>query len=130
MAEKMAVHCVEIDDKAGSLQGLLEKIASAGVDLHCFMAFSTGGGKGRVCLGAKDPAALAACLAQEGVTATEMAGFVIDGDDEVGAAANVLKGLADAGISGVAGAAVVCDSKYRMGIVVNAADGDSAAEVL
>ncbi|MHC4467430.1 MAG: hypothetical protein ACYSYW_12865 [Planctomycetota bacterium] len=59
-----------------------------------------------------------------------MAGFIIVGDDTVGAAADALKGLADAGISGVAGAAMVCDGQYHMMVVVESADGDAAADVL
>jgi hypothetical protein len=129
MAEQMAIHCVEIEDKAGSLHELLGTIAAAGVDLHCFIACSCGG-KGCVCLGAKDPAALEACLSGAGISVTEMAGFSIDGDDKVGAAADALKGLADAGVSGVAGAGMVCDSKFHMGVVVNAADGETAGGAL
>ena len=58
------------------------------------------------------------------------AGFIIGGKDKVGAAAQSLKGLADAGINGVAGAAMVCDGQYQMLVVVDAADGDAAEEAL
>jgi hypothetical protein len=130
MAERIVVHCVEIEDKAGSLQGLLSEAAEAGVDFQGFVACSVGGDKGCVCLAAKNPAALAVCAGEAGIEAKEMAGFIIAGDDKVGAASNALKGLADAGISGVAGAAIVCDGQYHMLIVVNAEDGDAAAGVL
>ncbi|MHC4265943.1 MAG: hypothetical protein ACYSUK_08430 [Planctomycetota bacterium] len=130
MAERIIVHCVEVEDKAGSLRSLLAKAAEAGVDFQGFIASSCGSDKGCVCMIAKNPAALAACAGDAGIEAKEMAGFIITGDDKVGAAADALKGLADAGISGVAGAAIVCDGQYHMMVVVDSADGDAAADVL
>ncbi|UCF42829.1 MAG: hypothetical protein JSV99_09615 [Planctomycetota bacterium] len=128
--KRISVHCVEIEDKPGSLQELLGKAAAKNVDFVGFVAYSAGGGRGRVCLSAKDPAALEACAKEAGVEATSMTGFLISGEDKVGVAAADLKGLADAGISGVAGAAMVCDGQYQMLIVVAAADGDAAAAAL
>jgi hypothetical protein len=129
-ATRIVVHCIEVEDKPGSLYKLLSDIAEAGVDLHCLMAYSSGSGIGNVYLGAKDPSALQVFARDAGLEATEAAGFVLEGTDEVGAAAAALKGLADAGINGLAGAAMVCDSQYHMGIVVAAEDGDAAEEVL
>ncbi len=128
--KRISVHCVEIEDKPGSLQQLLSHAASENVDFQCFTAFSTGTLKGQVCLGAKDPSALAACASKAGVEATEAAGFIISGDDKVGAAAEALKGLADAGINGCTGAAMVCGGQYQMLVVVAASDGDAAAQAL
>lgn len=128
--KRIAVHCVEIQDKPGSLQQLLDKAASANVDFEGFTAFSAGGGRGQVYLSAKDPEALKACAQEAAVVPTEAVGFVISGPDKVGAAAADLKPLADAGINGVAGAAMVCEGQYHMLVVVNAADGDAAAKAL
>lgn len=125
-AKRIAVHCLEIEDKPGSLQELLTQAASANVDLMCFAAFSAGDGRGRVYVGAKDAGAFKAL----GIEATVAAGFIVGGADEVGAAAEALKGLADAGINGVAGTAMVCDGQYRMLVVVDAADGDAAEKAL
>lgn len=129
-AERIAVHSVRIEDTPGSLQQLLAKVAESGVDLQGFVAYSTGQDAGRVCLAAKDPDALGSCLNGAGIEAAEMAGFIMEDDDRVGAAADSLKGLADAGISGVAGAAMLCGDKYNMVIMVKAEDGDAAADVL
>ena len=129
-AKRIIVQCIEIADTAGSLQALLADIAEAGVDLQCFTAFSAGGGKGQACLSAKEPAGLTDCLKQAEIEATEAAGFIVGGDDTAGAAAKALKGLADAGINGKAGAAMVCGEQYHMLIVVDAANGDAAAGVL
>jgi len=128
--KKIVVHCVEVEDKPGGLQSLLAQAASANVDFQCFAAFSAGGGKGQIYLSTKDEGALKACAEKTGIETTAAAGFIISGDDKVGAVAEALKGLADAGINGVAGAAMVCDGSYRILVVVNAADGEAAAKAL
>lgn len=128
--KRIVVHCLEIEDRPGSLQKLLADVASANVDMLCFAAFSAGGGKGSVYVGAKDPLAFEACAQQVGIGATVAAGFIVSDEDKVGAAAESLKGLADAGINGVAGSAMVCDGQYQMLVVVDAADGDAAEKAL
>jgi sugar phosphate isomerase/epimerase len=128
--KRITVHCLEIEDKPGSLQKLLADAASANVDLLCFAAFSAGGGRGRVYVSGKDPDALKACAQEAGIEAAAAAGFIVSGDDRVGAAAESLKGLVEAGINGVAGAAMVCDGRYQMLIVVDAADGGAAEKAL
>ena len=128
--KRVAVVCVDVEDKPGSLQQLLGKAASANVDFLSITAFSAGGGRGRVYLSAKDPAALKGCAQEAGIEMAETAGFLVSGADKVGVAAQDLKGLADAGINGVAGAAMVFDGQYQMLIVVNSADGEAAAKAL
>ncbi len=128
--KRIIVHSLEIEDKPGSLQKFLAKVALEKVDLLCFAAFSAGNGRGQVYLSAKDPQSLAGCVQSAGIKATAATGFIIAGEDKVGSAAESLKGLADAGINGVAGAAMVCDGQYQMLIVVNAADGDAAESAL
>lgn len=128
--KRITVHCVQIEDEPGSLQELLQRAASASVDFQCFAAFSAGGGVGRVYLGAKEPEALKACVQEAGIETTTAAGFIVSADDRVGAAAGTLKGLADAGINGVAGAAMVCNGRYQMLVVVDASDGDAAEKAL
>jgi hypothetical protein len=129
-AKKIVVHCVEVEDKPGGLQRLLAQAASANVDFQCFAAFSAGGGKGRIYLSAKDEGAFRTCAEKTGIKTTTAAGFIIRGDDKVGAAAEALKRLADAGINGVAGAAMVCDGSYQMLVVVDAADSKAAVKAL
>jgi hypothetical protein len=128
--KRITVHCVEIEDKPGSLQKLLGQAAAVNVDMQCFAAFSAGGGLGWVYVSAKDPEGFKACAEGVGIEAAEAAGFIVSGDDKVGAAAEALKGLADAGISGIAGAAMVCDGQYQMLVVVDAADGNAAEKAL
>ena len=127
---KIDVHRVCIDDTPGSLQKLLSQAAQAGVDMHCLIACSTGAGKGCVYLSAKDPASCDACAKQAGIETTKMVGFELCGEDKIGAAAEAMKGLADAGINGVAASAMVCDGKYHLGIIVDAADAEAAGKAL
>lgn len=128
--KRITVHCVEITDEPGSLQKVLSEAASANVDLLCFAAFSAGDGRGRVYVSAKEPETLEACAQKAGIEATAAAGFIVSGEDKVGAAAESLKGLAESSINGVAGAAIVCDGQYQMLVVVDAADGDAAEKAL
>ena len=128
--KRITVHAVQIDDKPGSLQKLLAKAAAAGVDFNCLCACGCGGGKAMAYLSAKKPDALAAYAKKAGIKAAAMAGFMLGGDDRVGAVADVLKPLAAAAVSGIAAAAMVCDGGYGMIIIVNGADADAAASAL
>lgn len=123
--KRITVNCVEIEDEPGSLQKLLADAASANVDLLCFAAFSAGG-RGQVYLSAKGPGSFKTL----GIESTAAAGFIVSDEDKVGVAAEALKGLADANINGVAGAAMVCDGQYQMLVVVSAEDGEAAARAL
>jgi hypothetical protein len=128
--KRIVVSCTEIEDTPGSLHKLLSQIAAAGVDLVCAAAFSTGQGRGQVCLSAKEPLTLKAFAEKSNLQLTPAAGFIISEPDVVGAAAAALKPLADAGINGLAGTAMICNGQYHMLIVVSASDGDAAAEAL
>ena len=114
--KQITVHCVEIDDKPGSLQKLLSQAAAENIDFHCFIATSARGGRGYVCLSTKDHEGLEAWAKKAGIETTARAGFIVSGEDKVGAAAEGLKGLADAGINGIVGAATVCDGQYCLAI--------------
>jgi hypothetical protein len=128
--KRISVHAVQIEDKPGGLQKLLAKASADGVDLNGLSACSCSGGTAIAYLSAKNPEALKACAIKAGIEVKEMAGFMLTGDDKVGAAAEALKPLADAGVSGVAAAAIVCDSGYGMLVIVNSADADAAAKAL
>ncbi|MGA2071503.1 MAG: hypothetical protein ABSG97_09150 [Sedimentisphaerales bacterium] len=128
--KRVAVHCVDIEDKPGSLQKFLTQSSLSGVDYLCFSAFSCGDNHGRVCVSAKDPKTFEDFAGEAGIKITEAAGFIIDGADRVGAAANVLKRLAEKDIRGITGAAIVCDNRYHLLVVVSAKDADRAQKSL
>jgi hypothetical protein len=128
--KRVAVHCVDIEDKPGSLHKFLTQSSLSGVDYLCFSAFSCSDNHGRVYVSAKDPKSFEAFAKEAGIKITEAAGFIVGGEDRVGAAANVLKRLAEKDIHGIAGAAMVCDNQYQLFVVVNAKDADRAQKAM
>jgi hypothetical protein len=128
--KRVAVHCVDIEDKPGSLQKFLAQSSLSGVDYLCFSAFSCGDNHGRVYVSAKDPKSFEAFAKEARIKTTEATGFIIDGEDRIGAAANILKRLAEKDIRGITGAAMVCDNRYHLLVVVNAKDADRAQKAL
>jgi prephenate dehydratase len=128
--KRIAVHCVEIEDKPGSLHRFLSQSSLTGVDYLCFSAFSCGNNRGRVFVSANDPRSFEAFAKEAKLKVTLATGFIVDGVDRAGAAADALKGFAENGIAGIAGAAMACDGRYQMFVVVNAKDGDRAQKAL
>jgi len=128
--ERIVVSALEVEDAPGSGYKLLSELAVADVDLRCAAGFSADGGQGRIFLAAKNPQALEDYGERALLQLSSMAGLLLVGDDAVGAAAGAIKPLADAGISIQALTAVVCDEKYHLLIVVEAADADIAEKAL
>ncbi len=128
--KRITIHCVDIEDKPGSLQKFLTQSSLSNVDFLCFTAFSTGDNRGRIYLSAKKLKVFETFAQEAKIKTTTAAGFIISGEDKLGAAAEALKDLAEAQIKGVAGAAIARDGQYQMLIVVNAADGDTAEKTL
>lgn len=123
------VHRIEIPDTPGSLRNILLKFADEGVDLLCIAA-CTVDGKGLVDLCGKNPMALKAAMKKMNISAIEMSGFLIKDKDQIGKGAKALKGLADAGINGIAGSAMVFDGQFQLLIIVDAKDGDAGEKAL
>lgn len=128
--KRIAVHCVDIEDKPGSLQKFLTQSSLSGADYLYFLAFSCSDNHSRVYVSAKDPKSFEDFAREAEIKTTEAAGFIVSGEDHAGAAANVLKGLAEKDIRGIAGTAMVCDNRYHLLVVVNARDADRAQKVL
>ena len=128
--KRIVVHCVEIEDKPGSLQKFLSQSSLSGVDFLCFSAFSCGSDRGRAFVSAKDPKRFESFAKEAGLKTTVAAGFIVDGADRAGAAADVLLGIAENDISGLVGSAMVCDGRYQMFVAVRAEDGDLAQKAL
>jgi hypothetical protein len=128
--KRIAVHCVDIEDKPGSLQKFLAQSSMSGVDYLCFSAFSCSDNRSRIYVSAKDLKSFEDFVHEAEIKTTEAAGFIVGGEDHVGAAANAIKGLAEKDIRGITGAAMVCDNKYQLLVVVNAKDADLAQKAL
>jgi hypothetical protein len=131
MAVKQVVmYGVDIEDKPGSLHRFLSQSSLSGVDYLGFTAYSLGNNRGRVFVGAKDPKIFEAFAKEAKLKITPAVGFIISDKDRLGAAADVIKGLAENGIRGLAGTAIVCDGLYQMLVVVDAKDASLAEKVL
>ena len=128
--KRVAVRCVGIEDKPGSLQKFLAQSNLSGVDYLCFSAFSCGDNRGCAYVSTKDPKKFEDFAREAGIKTTEAAGFIISGEDRAGAAANVLKRLAEKDIRGIAGTAMACDNRYHLFVVVNAKDADRAQKAM
>lgn len=128
--KRIVVHCVDIEDKPGSLQKFLSQSSLSGVDYLCFSAFSCGNNRGRAFVSAKDTKRFESFAREAGLKTALAAGFIVDGSDRMGVAADALLGLAENDICGIVGSAMVFDGQYRMLIVVSASDGDRAQKVL
>lgn len=128
--KRITVHCVDIEDKPGSLQKLLSQCSLSGVDFMCFSAFSCGGNRGRVFVSAKDPQKFESFAKEAGLKAAEAAGFILDNEDRVGAAAEVLLGIAEKDICGLTGSAIVCDGRYHLFLAVKNEDAEQVQKVL
>lgn len=127
---RITVHCVEIEDKPGSLQKFLTQSSLSGVDFLCFAAFSCGNNCGRVFVGAKEAAKFEAFAKEAELGAQTATGFIVSGEDRVGAAAETLKGLAENNIDGIASSAMVIDGQYQMLVVVDTVDAERAEAFL
>jgi hypothetical protein len=127
---RVTVHCVDIEDKPGSFHRFLSQSSLSGVDFLCFIVVSTGNNRGRVFVSAKDPKILETFAREAGIKLKPAAGFIVDGADRIGAAADAIKALAKNDIPGIAGAAMLIDGQYRMLIIVDAENADLAQKVL
>jgi predicted amino acid-binding ACT domain protein len=128
--KRVIVHGVDIEDKPGSLYRFLSQCSLSGVDFLFMSAYSCGNNRGRVFVGAKDPKKFEEFAKEANLKAVVAAGFIVDGSDRIGAAADVIKGLAENNIRGVAGVAMVRDGRFQMLVIVDAKDADNTHKLL
>ena len=129
--KKLDVWTGEIDDKVGGLASKLDALAQAGIDLQFLVARRQPHlpGRGVVFLsgiaGAKGTkAAAAAGLAK----ASDVVALRVEGPNKAGAAYQITRRLADAGINLRGVSAGVMGKKFQLFLAFdNAADADKAA---
>jgi hypothetical protein len=132
--KKLDVWTGEIDDKVGGLASKLEPLAQAGVDLQFLVARRQPHrpGRGVVFLsgiaGAKGTkAAAAAGLAK----ASDVVALRVEGPNKAGAAYQITRRLADAGLNLRGVSAGVMGKKFQLFLAFdNTADADTAARSL
>ena len=91
---------VMVPNRAGQGAKILSALASEGVNLLAFSGFPSGGGKGQLDLVPENSAALRRAAKKAGLKLSQRkTGFLLQGDDRVGALTSLLGKLADAKIS-------------------------------
>ena len=112
-----------VPDAPGEVQKLLSTLEERGVNLVAFLGFPEGG-QSQIDLVPEDPGALAEAAGAAGVQLSEAKqAFLVQGDDRVGAVADVTGKLAEAGVN-VTAAAAVAAASGSFGMVVWVAPGD------
>ena len=111
---------------------VLGALAEAGIDLLAFSAFPAGGGRAQVDLVTDDMPGLRRLARQNGWKLKDVKrGFLVQGDDRIGAVNRVLGKLADAKINATAADAVTAGGgRYGMILWVRPKDVSRAARAL
>jgi hypothetical protein len=131
-ARRVEYQYVTVPDAPGEVQRILSALESSGVNLVAFLGFPRGEGQSQIDLVPEDPESFRAAAQAAGVTlSAPKQAFLIQGEDRVGAVADVTSKLADANVNITAAAAVGAGSgRYGMVVWVAPADYERAAEAL
>jgi hypothetical protein len=123
---------VTVPDAPGAGQQILLALKDSGVNLLAFIGFPLSAGQSQIDFVPEDPQALRETAGKAGVTLSEAKrAFLIQGDDRVGAVADITAKLAEANINLTAAAATGAGSgRFGMIVWVAAADYERAAETL
>jgi hypothetical protein len=122
---------VEVPDKPGEGVRVLGALKEAGINLLNFTAFPTSGGKAQLDLVTQDGDALARAAKTAGLTlSARKQAFFVQGQNRVGAAAEVLRKLADAGVNVRAANGAAGQGSFGMIVWVAPSDFAKAAKAL
>jgi len=123
---------VMVPNRAGKGAAVLERLRAAGVDLVAYSGFPGAGGKAQIDLVTDDLAGLRRAAKESGWKLSAVKkGFLVQGDDRIGAVHRHLARLGDAGVSIVAADAVAAgEGRYGMILWVKGKDYARAARAL
>jgi len=112
---KIDYYSATIADKPGEAARILSVLEQAGVNLIAFSGFPQGARKAQVDFVAADSAALKKAARAAGVAlGAKKTGFLVEGEDHVGAAASIARTLGEAGIN-VTAMQTICAGAGRYG---------------
>lgn len=123
---------VKVPNRAGQGSHVLGELREAGVNLLAYSGFPAGGGKAQLDLIPENMAALKRVARKNGWRlSTTKKGFLVQGNDEIGAVHRHIDKLADNKIN-ITAADAVCAGKRRYGMIlwVKPKDYSRAAKVL
>jgi hypothetical protein len=123
---------VTVPDAPGEGQRILSALKERGVNLLAYLGFPLGGGQSQIDLVPQDPESLKQAAQQAGITLSDAKrAFLIQGDDRVGAVAEITAKLTEANVNVTAAAATGAGSgRYGMILWVAPADFAGAADAL
>src|SRR5512136_3066216 len=97
MIRRVEYRYAVVPDKPGSGAAILTELQGAGVNLLAYLGFPAGRGKAQIDLVPEDPAALKRVARKAGLKLSPAKrAFLIEGDDRVGAVADLSRRLAAA----------------------------------
>ena len=129
MAEKVRAveyYYASVPDEPGTALKVLAQLQQAGVNLLAFLAFPSEKGRSQLDLVPENVGALKDAAGKASIRLTgPRKAFVVQGDDRVGAVAEVIKKLADAKVNITASTAAAAGGG-RYGMILWVAQGDYA----
>ena len=129
MAEKVRsveYYYATVPDEPGTGSKVLSQVQQAGVNLLACLAFPSEKGKTQIDLVPENAGALKDAAGKAGLKLTgPRKAFLVQGDDRVGAVAEVMRKLADARIN-ITAAAAAAGGGGRYGMILWVAQGDHA----
>lgn len=132
VVRRVEYYYVTVSDKPGAGLKALSQLKEAGVNLGAYLGFPSTKGKSQIDLFPEDPATLKRALEKTGLKLVgPRKAFLIQGDDRVGAVADLLRPLAEAKINiKAAAAAAAGGGRYGMMLWVTQASYEKAAKAL
>lgn len=129
---RVEYYYVTVSDKPGAGLKALSQLKEAGVNLGAYLGFPSRKGKSQIDLFPEEAATLKRALEKTGLRLVgPRKAFLIQGDDRVGAVADLLRPLAEAKINVKAAAAATAGGgRYGMMLWVTQASYEKAAKAL
>ena len=129
---RVEYYYVVVKDEPGSGAAVLDALRDGGVNLVAYLGFPSGRGKSQIDLVPEDPKALKPIAQRAGLKLSRAKrAFLVEGDDRVGAVADLTRRLAQAKVNVTAAcAAAAGGGRYGMILWVPPASFGKAAKVL
>ena len=129
---RVEYYYVVVPDKPGSGASVLGALQEAGVNLLAYLGFPSGRGKSQIDLVPEDPKAFKAIAQKAGLKLSRAKrAFLVEGDDRIGAVAEVTRRLAEAKVNVTAACATAAGGgRYGMILWVPPAAYAKAAKTL
>ena len=132
LVRRVEYYYVRVPDRPGAGLKVLSQLKQSGVNLGAYLGFPGGRGKSQIDLFPEDAAMLKQAIEKTGLKLVgPRKAFLIQGDDRVGAVADILRSLAEVKINVKAAAAAGAGGgRYGMMLWVAQASYEKAAQAL